>query len=109
MKNMSNYHDNYLKKVVLLLADVFEKFISTCSKFYGIDTCHYFSSPGMSWDAMLKMTGIKFEEISDIDKYLFIAKGLRGGIFYISKRYAKANNKYMNDYAPKTVNICVIP
>ena len=108
MKNMGNYHHNYLKKDVLLLADVFEKFISTCLKFYGIDPCHYFSSPGLSWDAILKMTAIKLEKISDIDKYLFIEKGLRG-ISYIAKRYAKANNKYMNDYDPKTVNICIIP
>ena len=50
---------------------------------------------------MLKMTGVKLEKISDIDKYLFIEKGLRGGISYIAKRYAKANNKYLNDYVPK--------
>ena len=50
---------------------------------------------------MLKMTDIKLEKISDIDKYLSIGKGLRGGISYIAKRYAKANNKYMNDYDPK--------
>ena len=101
MKNMGDYHDHYLKKDVLLSADVFEKFIATCLKFYGLDPCHYFSSPGLSWDAMLKMTGVKLEKISDIDKYLFIEKGLRGGISYIAKRYAKANNKYLNDYDPK--------
>ena len=101
MKNMGDYHDHYLKKVVLLLGDVFEKFIDMCLKFYKLDPCHYFSSPGLSWDAMLKMTGVKLEKISDIDKYLFIEKGLRGGISYIAKRYAKANNKYMNDYDPK--------
>ena len=101
IKDMGDYHDHYLKKDVLLLADVFEKFIDTCLKFYGLDPCHYFSSPGLSWDAMLKMTGVKLENISDIDKYLFIEKGLRGGIFYIVKRYAKANNKYMNDYDSK--------
>ena len=55
----------------------------------------------MSWDAILKITGVKLEKISDIDKYLFIEKGLRGEISYIVKRYAKANNKYMNDYVPK--------
>ena len=50
---------------------------------------------------MLKMTGIELEKISDIDKYLFIEKGLRGEISYIAKRYAKANNKYLNDQDPK--------
>ena len=59
------------------------------------------SAPGLSWDAMLKMTNIDLEKISDIDKYLFIEKGLRGGISYIAKRYAKANSKYLNDYDPK--------
>ena len=101
MKNMGDYHDHYLKKDVLLLVDVFEKFIETCLKYYGVDPCHYFSLPGLSWDAMLKMTGVKLEKISDIDKYLFIEKGLTGGLSYIAKRYAKANNKYMNDYDPK--------
>ena len=101
MKNMRDYHDHYFKKYVLLLTDVFEKFIDTCFKYYKLDPCHYFSSPGLSWDAMLKMTGVKLEKISDIDKYLFIEKGLRGGISYISKRCAKANNKYMSDYDPK--------
>ena len=76
-------------------------FIDTCLRFCKLNPCHYFSSPGLSWDAMLKMTGVKLEKISDIDKYLFIEKGLRGGISYIAKRYAKANNKYMNDYDPK--------
>ena len=99
MKNMDNYHDHYLKKDVLLLSDVFEKFIDTFLKFYGLDPCHYFSSPGLSWDAMLKMTGIKLEKKSDIDKYLFIEKGLGGGISYVVKRYAKANNKYTENYS----------
>ena len=76
-------------------------FIGTCLKYYGLDPCHYFSTPGLSWDAMLKTTGIKLEKISDIGKYLFIEKWLRGGISYIVKRHAKAINKYINDYDPK--------
>ena len=97
---MGDYHDHYLRKNVLLLADVFGRFIGIFLK-YGLDPYHYFSFPGLSWDAMLKMTGVKLEKISDIDKYLFIEKGTRGGISYIAKRYAKANNKYINDYDPK--------
>ena len=61
MKKMGDYYDHYLKKDVLQLADVFEKFIGTCLKYYGLDPCHYFSSPGLSWDAMLKMTGVKLK------------------------------------------------
>ena len=84
------------KKDVLLLADVFKNFIDTYLKCYKLD--YELSSPGLSWNAMLKMTGVKLEKISDIDQYLFIEKGTRGGICYIAKRYAKANNKYMCDY-----------
>ena len=72
-----------------------------CMKIYRLDPCHYFSTPGLSWDTMLKMTSLKLKKISDIDKYLFIEKGSRGGLSYITKRYAKANNEYMNDYDPK--------
>ena len=50
------------KKDVLLLADAFEKFIDACLKFYKLDPCHYYSSPGFSWDAMLKMAGVKLEK-----------------------------------------------
>ena len=66
---MGDYHDHYLKKDVLLSADVFEKFINTCSKFYKLDLCHYFSSPRLSWDTMLKMTGVRFKTNVDIDVY----------------------------------------
>ena len=101
MKNIGDYHHHCLKKDILLLADIFEKFADTCLKFYGSDPCHYFSSPGLSWGVMLKMTGVKLEKISDINMYLFIEKLLRGGISFIAKRYAEANNKYMKDYDPK--------
>ena len=98
IKNMGDYHDHYLRKDLLLLADVYEKFINTCLKYYELDPCRYFSAPGLSWDAMLKTTGIELEKISDIDKYLFIEKRLTGGIYYIAKRHSKANNEYCPDY-----------
>ena len=62
MKNMGHYHDHYSKKDVFLLTDVFEKFIGTCLKYYEPDPCHHFSSPELSWDAMLKMTHVKLEK-----------------------------------------------
>ena len=80
IKNMGDYHDHYLKKDVLLLADVFEKSIDTYLKFYKLDPCHYFSSPGLSWDAMLRMTSVKFKKILYVDTYLLIQKGLREDI-----------------------------
>ena len=73
---MNDYYDHYLKKDVLLLADVYGKFTDTCLRFYKLDSCHYLSSPGLSWDAMLKITGVKLEKVIDIDMYLFIKKGL---------------------------------
>ena len=65
-----------LKTDVLLLADFSEKFISTCLEYYRLNFCHYFSSPGLSWNAMLKMTGIELEYISDNYMHLF-EKGMR--------------------------------
>ena len=101
LKNMGEYHDLYLKSDILLLADVFENFRKTCLEYYKLNPCHYFSSPGLSWDAMLKMTKIKLELMTDIDMFQFIEKGLRGGISYIANRYGEANNKYMKEYNEK--------
>ena len=63
MNTMGDYHDLYLKVDVLLLAGVFEKLISTCLDYYGLDPCCYFSCPGLSWDAMLQMTEIKLTNL----------------------------------------------
>ena len=101
MKNMGEYHDKYLTSDILLLADVFESFRKTCIEYYKLDPCHYFTSPGLSWDAMLKMTGIQLELMTDIDMFQFIERGLRGGISYIANRYGKANNKYMKEIDEK--------
>ena len=75
---------------MLLLADAFENSIFTSLKYYNLDPCHYFSAPGLSWYAMLKM--------SDADINLFIEKGMIGCISNINKRYSKANNEYCTDY-----------
>ncbi|CAH3027681.1 unnamed protein product [Porites evermanni] len=99
-KTIRDYHDLYLKTDVLLLADVFENFRKTCLKHYTLDPAHYYTSPGLAWDACLKETGQKLQLLHDYDKLMMFERGIRGGISHISKRYAEANNKYMKDYNP---------
>ena len=65
----------------------------SCLTYYDLDPCHYFRPPGLSWEAMLKMTEVKLEKISDTDKYMFFEQGIRGGISYINKRYSEAYEK----------------
>merc|ERR1712105_47155 len=95
IKSMRDYHDLYLESDVLLLADVFENFRNVCLKNYKLDPAWYFTSPGIAWDAALKMTGVELELLTDPDMLLMIEKGVRGGVSMISKRHGKANNKYM--------------
>jgi len=87
MKNMGDYHDLYVKTDVLLLADVMENFRSSCFTHYGLDPAHSYTLPGFSWEAALKMTGVKLELLTDPDMYKFFESGMRGGISMISKRY----------------------
>jgi hypothetical protein len=93
-QNFGDYHDLYLKSDVLLLADIFENFRKTSIKHYGLDPAHYYTTPGLAWDAMLRFTKVNLDYITDIDIHLFIEAGMRGGVSMVSKRYAKANNKY---------------
>ena len=98
MKTFKEYLELYNVTDVLLLADVFENFRDICLINYGLDPVYYYTAPGLSWDAMLKMTGVNLELLSNIDMLLMIEKGIRGGISIISNRYGKANNKYMKDF-----------
>ncbi|KAL7291745.1 hypothetical protein TKK_0014531 [Trichogramma kaykai] len=97
VKDIGQYSDIYLKTDVLLLADVFENFRDTCLKYYELDSAYYCSTPSFTWSAMLKYTDIKLELLTDVDMYIFIERGLRGGLTQASTRYAKSNCKYMRE------------
>jgi hypothetical protein len=96
-KTFKDYHILYNKSDVLQLADIFENFRDVCMNNYKLDPAWYYTSPGLAWDAALKMTRVNLELLNDIDMLLMIENGIRGGISTISHRYGEANNKYMGD------------
>ena len=79
------------------MADVFENFRDICIKNYNLDPAHYYTAPGLAWNAALKVTVVELELLSDPDMLFMIEKGIRGGVSTISNRYGKSNNKYMGD------------
>ena len=98
MQKLVKYHDLYLQTNVLLLCDVFENFRATCMQYYKLDPAHYFSAPGLAWDAMLKMTGMELELMVEREFHDMIDNGTRGGICCICRKFARANSKYYENY-----------
>ena len=91
-ETMGDYHDVYLQLDVLLLADFFEKFRRTCLDYYKLEPLHYYTTPGLAWDAALRMSRVDLHLITDENIYNMIEKNIRCGISMISSRYAAANN-----------------
>ena len=100
IKNLQEYMELYLKTDVILLCEVFERFREECRKIYKLDPCWYYTVPGLSYDAMLKVTGIKLEILRDVDMITYIEAGIRGGLTQNITHYAKANNKYLENFNP---------
>ncbi|XP_057296192.1 uncharacterized protein LOC130625142 [Hydractinia symbiolongicarpus] len=94
---MGDYHGVYLVTDVLLLADIFQNFRGTSHGNYKLDPAHFYSAPGLAWKAALKYTGVRLELLSDPDMLLMFERGIRVGITQAVHRYARANNKYMED------------
>ena len=89
----------HLKCDVLPLADVFENFRKTCIEYCKLDPTNNLTAPGLAWDAMLLQTKVKFDLINDVDVLSMMERQKRGGLCFVgSKRYVKANNKYLPAY-----------
>ena len=98
IKNLCEYHDLYLKKHTLLLADVSENFRKMCSEIYEADPPKFLSVPGLAWQAALRKTKVEIELSTDIDMLLIVQKEIRGGICHTINKNAKNNDKYIKDY-----------
>lgn len=93
--DLGAYSDLYLKTDVPLLAKVFKSIRINCRQLYGSDPAHYYTTPGLSWNAMLKYTGVTLELLTDIDMLMFIERGIRDRTSQCCNRYSIANNPYM--------------
>ena len=106
-KNLLDYSILYLKTDACHLADVFQKFSNFAYETYELDPRHSYTLPGFSWQAMLKLTKIELELISDPDMFLFLMDTIRGGISVCNNKHVIADNKYI-DKKLKIINICYI-
>ena len=93
-KDLLDYSILYLKTDICHLSDVFQKFSNFAYETYNIDPRHSYTLPGFSWQAMLKMTKIELELISDSKMYLFLMDTIRGGVCQVNKKHEKADNIY---------------
>lgn len=101
--SLGQYSDFYLKLDTCLLNDTLNSFRSICYEHYKLDLCHFLTAPSLTWQAMLKHTGIILELITDYDMFLMFEASIRGGLVQSSLRYAKANNPLLEcptDYNP---------
>jgi hypothetical protein len=98
-KTFKDYHMYCLKTDVALLADVFENFRKKSLSAYGLDPANFITAPSLAWDAMLLKTGVKLELLHDERILDNIERHKRGGLCFVgSKRFAKANNRYMDGF-----------
>ena len=104
LKNLGDYHGLYVQSDTLLLADVFKNFRNKCIEIYELDPTHFVSAPGLAWQACLKKTEVELELLTNIDMLLIAEKETRGEIYRAINRYAKANNKCMNNYDKNTTS-----
>ena len=98
LKDLGEYHDLYVQSDTLLLADVFENFRNMCIKVYELDPPHFLTASELAWQACLKKTRVELELLTDANMLLMVREGIRGGMCHAIHRYAKANNKYIENY-----------
>ena len=95
MNTLDEYHDLYLITYILLLADVFTAFRRMCLSYYKIDPVHCYTTPGLSWQAALRMTDFTLELFDNVEMHQFIELGVGGSVSVISHRHATTNDAHV--------------
>ena len=75
IKNLGKYHDLYVQRDTLLLADVSENFRNMCLKIYDLKPEKFLSANGLAWQAAFKKAKVKFDLLIDISMLLVVEKG----------------------------------
>ncbi|GFY22234.1 uncharacterized protein TNCV_3298771 [Trichonephila clavipes] len=94
-KKFADYLQLYQQLDVNLLSEVFTSFRQKCLQFYKLDPCHFTTAADLTWNAGLKYTKVELELFNDINMYLWIENSIRGGICFVGKQYALANNPFI--------------
>ena len=93
IKNGRELTQLYNKADVILLADIFEKFINVSKTEFGINPLYHISLPGTTWSNGLKYAKIELELIENVDLFKMFESGIRGGISGIfGDRYIESDN-----------------
>ena len=78
MKETKNENDERLSRLIF---EMWRFIIRWCLKFrnnsvksYELCCSYYYNAPGLSWDAMIEMTKIELELITDPDMFIFLQK-----------------------------------
>ena len=104
IKNFGQYHDLYVQSDTMLLADVFENFRKVCLKEYQLDPCYFVSAPEVAWTAVLRLTNVKLELLTDVDMLLMFEEGIRVIVSEAIHKYGTTNNKYMKSYNKSVIS-----
>ena len=95
--NFGEYMLAYLKLDVYQLADVFEAFRALILKEDGLDPVHYYTLPGLTWDSAFKFGKVKVDLLKEVQDYIFIERGIRGGMTFVNTHYIEANTPLIPD------------
>jgi hypothetical protein len=100
INNMLDYTKFYCELDVYLLCEAFNKFRDLAVDEFELDPSRFVSLPSFAFSSMLRMTKVRIAPLNNIDMFLMIKNGIRGGHSFITERRLKAVN-YPTDNTPK--------